>query len=321
MKRLLILALSILLTGCFSSDVEELTIPTSNSKGALHQEFNERIEKELTPNQNQLLSAYRYNHPDSSITVLEAIQIQEQAEQEIALKRQAEQNSEYQQYLVNSKDRIEDYRKEASALFLKSTDLTVADMNALLASDINVSNIRLSDYKINKIPSLSSDNPKVYRIQAQYSFDVTNRNRFAIGFIDGEFSLDYALEDVQETRKTNQGVYSRDNAPIHGKVSFSIQSAAKISEDELSKIVPLFRLNTFKDKRNHTFKLVDFKNYKEKLRFRLDKLKELKATLEKDGKNLSYVKSAWKKYDTFSPKMEREQKKAFEQYLIDNSGL
>jgi hypothetical protein len=309
-----------LLTGCFDTSIEDLKIPTSNTKGAAHQEFEKMIAEELTPNQISLLRTYQLKHPDSGIAVLEAIKIQEEANQQTKNKRQMQLNALSKKYLDFTAERIDTYQKKTQALDLKDS-LTTAEMNTLLSGDINLSNVRLSDYKINKIQNLGPDNPKVYRYRVKYTYEVTNKNNFDIRFVETEFSLNDAQAEIKESGKRNQGTYSRNKKIIHGAVNFNIQTATKISEEEFAKIVPTYRFNTFKDQHNHPFKQVDFNNYKEKLHFRLDNLTELRASLEKENQNLSSVKSAWAKYDTLSPKLEANQQEAFEQYLLKSSEI
>ena len=319
-KVLTALVFSFLLSGCASTDLSKLAIPTNQSIGKEHDKFNRIVKKELSPYQQKLLQQYQAQHPDSNLLVLEAIKYQEQENADKEAIYQEKQQQRYETKLAEYAARLERFKTKSKAIYLKTLQLNEAKMQALIASDITISNFRLEDYSISKIPYLSPNNPKVYRVFAQYAYDVDFDDNFGVRSADLEMSLNYELENIIE-KKTARLSLSPIIPHLTHYITFSIQSAAKISQAELEKVIPLYRLDGLKNNLLQAYKLEYFDQYKEKLQFRLSKLNALYDEMQDPKRFRAMQGGGWDSYETFSPISASEHEQAFFDYLLQNSAF
>lgn len=320
MKKILLILVSVYLTACSSTNIEHLKIPTDQSAGIEHQQFEQRIEKALSPYQQQLLTQYRRENPNTQLTVLDAIATQEKKNAKKKAEFNAEQKRKHEQKVAVYEQALIKFKNDAKIIYLKTTNLNDASVNALIASDIAISNIRLVDYKINRIQYLSPNNPKVYRINAKYAYDLANKGHFDIHSADIEFSLNYDLEELVVKKKMPVNTNTSNNN-AQRFVEFSIQSATKITENELQKIIPMYRLSEFKNNQYKKYTLEDFDKYKEKLQFRITKLAYLLGKIKDINTHDSSLGYQWRRFATFSPIMTKSDDADFVDYLLKTTAF
>lgn len=319
MKKALVLT-SLLLASC-AGNVNNLEIPTSDTAAYKHKEFKQRVEVELSPKDYKLLKRYMLKNEDSAVSVAEAIKLQKQADDAEVAKLQKAKEDALKQNIQATKERIEAFKILSKKAYLATRGLDESKLTGLVSNDIELSNFRLDEFKMNKIPYLSPDNPNKYRYILKYRFDISNKKHYDVRSVVYEFSLKYDVEDVDVSKKSSISTYFTKSNGTSKYIQFSFTSGAKITREEMQTVLPLYRVVELKDMQYKNYTLEDFANYKEKLQFRLSKMQEKLKQLESADKTPYNFEKRFSKYFTLSPKLYSKDKEEFKEYLVKHSGF